>query len=50
LAIKRKIGKTMKLERLIERLNRLQEYGFVKRDITSNGNKPALVWKSLISV
>jgi len=49
-AIKNKFGKTMKLENLIERLNRLQEYGFVKRDIASNGNKPALVWKSLISV
>ncbi|MGB9854191.1 MAG: exosortase/archaeosortase family protein [Candidatus Bathyarchaeales archaeon] len=49
-AIKNKFGKTMKLENLIERLNRLKEYGFIKQDIASNENKPKLVWKSLISL
>jgi Mlc titration factor MtfA (ptsG expression regulator) len=50
LALKRKVGKFMKLERLVERLNRLQEYGFVKRDIASNDDKPLLVWKSLMNI
>lgn len=50
LAIKRKVGKFMKLEKLLERLNRLQEYDFIKRDIISSNNTPMLVWKSLVSV
>lgn len=50
LAIKSKVGKLMTLEKLIERLNRLQEYGFIKRDIASNNNKPMLVWKSLVNI
>jgi hypothetical protein len=49
-AIRSKVGKFMKLERLIEHLNRLQEYGFIKREIISNHNKPLLSWKSLINV
>jgi exosortase len=49
-ALKSKIGKTMKLERLIERLNRLQEYGFIKVDVISNDNKPIMVWKSLVNL
>jgi exosortase len=49
-AIKSKIGKTMKLERLTERLNRLQEYGFIKVDVISNDNKPIMVWKSLVNL
>jgi exosortase len=50
LAIRSKVGKFMKLESLIEHLNRLQEYGFIKREIVSNHNKPLLSWKSLINV
>ncbi|MGB9694304.1 MAG: exosortase/archaeosortase family protein, partial [Fervidobacterium sp.] len=50
LAIKRKVGKFMKFESLVERLNRLQEYGFVKMDLISNNNKPLLVWKSLVNI
>lgn len=50
LVIKRKIGKFMKLESLVERLDRLQEYGFIKRDVTSNDNKPVLIWKSLVNI
>jgi len=50
LAIKRKVGKFMKLERLIDKLNHLQEYGFIKKDIVSNNNKPVMVWKILVNV
>jgi len=49
-AIKDKTGKTMGLERLVERLNRLQEYGFIKMDIAINNNSPMLVWKSLVNL
>jgi len=49
-AIKRKVGKFMKFERLVERLNRLEEYGFIKRDIASNDNKPVMIWKSLVHI
>ena len=50
LAIKRKVGKFMKLERRVERLNRLHEYGFIKKDIVSNNNKPVMVWKTLVNL
>jgi len=50
LAIRRKVGKFMKLESLMEHLNRLQDYGFIKRDIISNQNKPLLAWRSLINI
>jgi DNA-binding HxlR family transcriptional regulator len=50
LAIKRKVGKFMKFEMLVSRLNHLQEYGFIKRDLASNNNKPMLVWKSLVNI
>jgi len=50
LAIKRKAGKFMKFERLVDKLNRLQEYGFVKMDLISINNRPLLVWKSLVNV
>ncbi|MEM3623329.1 MAG: exosortase/archaeosortase family protein [Candidatus Bathyarchaeia archaeon] len=50
LAIKRKVGKFMKFEGLVERLNRLEEYGFIKRDIASNHNMPVMVWKSLVNI
>ena len=49
-AIKNKTGKTVKLERLVERLNHLREYGFVKMDIIMRDNSPTLVWKSLVSL
>ncbi|MEM1540101.1 MAG: exosortase/archaeosortase family protein [Candidatus Bathyarchaeia archaeon] len=49
-AIRNKTGKTMRLERLVERLNRLQEYGFIKMDIVVDNNFPMLVWKSLVSL
>ena len=49
-AVKRKLRKFMKVERLVERLNHLQEYGFIKMDIISNNDKPVLVWKSLVKI
>jgi len=50
LAIKSKAGKLIKIERLVERLNRLQDYGFIKIDVTSIDNKPFLIWRSLVSL
>jgi len=49
-AIKNKAGKNMGLEKLLERLNRLQEYGFIKMDVISNNNEPMLVWRNLIAI
>lgn len=49
-AIKNRTGRTLRLERLLERLNRLQEYGFIKIDINVDGNSPTLVWKSLVNL
>ncbi|MEM2738144.1 MAG: exosortase/archaeosortase family protein [Candidatus Bathyarchaeia archaeon] len=49
-AIKNRTGKTMKLRRLMERLNRLQEYGFIKVDLTLTADTPTLVWKSLVNL
>jgi Cdc6-like AAA superfamily ATPase len=49
-AIKNKAGKNMALEKLLERLNRLQEYGFIKMDVISNNNEPMLVWRNLIAI
>ncbi|MEM2971700.1 MAG: exosortase/archaeosortase family protein [Candidatus Bathyarchaeia archaeon] len=50
LLIKSKAGRFMKFEILVDRLNHLQEYGFIKLDLTSNNNKPILVWKSLVNI
>lgn len=49
LAVKNKNGKPMKHETLLETLNRLQEYGFIKHDLAFTGNKPTLVWKNLLN-
>jgi len=49
-AIKNKVGKNMGLEKLLEKLNRLQEYGFIKMDLISNNNEPMLVWRNLIAI
>jgi exosortase len=45
-AIKEKTGKRTKFEKLFATLTRLEEYGFVKRDIISTQNQPKLVWKT----
>lgn len=50
LAIKNKVGRFMKFERLMERLNHLQDYGFIKKDIAFIDKKPILVWRGLINI
>lgn len=49
-AIRNKTGKTMRLERLVERLSRFQEYGFINMDIAVSNNSPTLVWRSLVNL
>jgi exosortase/archaeosortase family protein len=49
-AIKNRVGKNMGLKKLLERLNRLQEYGFIKMDIILNKNEPMLVWRNPIAI
>ena len=39
-------GTTWELEQLIPALNRLEEYGFIKKDIRDKNNEPQLVWRS----
>jgi exosortase len=46
LAIKRKTGKIMKIDALLNRLNHLEEYGLIQKDIVPFKNKPILVWKT----
>jgi len=48
--IKGKIGKFVKLEGLVKRLDLLQGYGFIKRDVVSVNDKPVLAWKSLVNM
>ncbi|MEM1582446.1 MAG: exosortase/archaeosortase family protein [Candidatus Bathyarchaeia archaeon] len=50
LALKRKTGRFMKIKALTARLNNLEKYGFIKRDITVVNDKPILVWKNLIDI
>jgi exosortase len=45
-AIKKKKGNFMKIDKLFNRLNHLEEYGFIKKDVVSVNNKPMLVWKT----
>lgn len=45
-AIKARTGKTAKAEELLNVLNRLEEYGFIKKDILNMKNQPKLVWKA----
>jgi len=44
-AIEQKVGKSVKFDNLLSVLNHLEEYGFIKKDITSVQNKPKLAWK-----
>lgn len=46
---KEKTGKSIRLNKLIDFLERLEEYRFLKRDILTVGNTPKLVWKIHIS-
>jgi len=45
-AIKKRIGKSMKFDKLRDILRYLEEYGFIKKDVVSVKNKPKLVWKA----
>lgn len=45
-ALKRRIKKSMKFDKLLNILNHLEEYGFIKRDIISAKNRPKLIWKT----
>ncbi len=36
------------LQKLLPALNRLEEYGFIKKDIKNTNNEPRLVWKIYI--
>lgn len=46
LTIRRKAGRFMKIKALTTRLNNLEKYGFIKRDIMVINDKPVLVWKT----
>ena len=43
-AIKKR-GKSMRLDETLDTLNRLEEYGFIRKDVVSDRNRPKLVWK-----
>ena len=38
-------GSNWELEKLLKALNRLEEYGFLKKDVRDTNNEPQLVWK-----
>jgi exosortase len=38
-------GKCWELRKLLKALNRLEEYGFIKKDIRDTNNEPQLVWR-----
>jgi len=48
-AIEKRIRKSVKLDNLLGILNRLEEYGFIRKDVVSLENRPGLVWKTCIS-
>jgi len=41
-------GKTIEINRLLQKLNQAEETGLIKRDITSREDEPTLIWKSQI--
>jgi hypothetical protein len=45
-ALKQKIGKNPRPETLLDKLNHLENYEFVNRDIISIDRQPKLVWKA----
>ena len=45
-AIKKNQKKPMNYTKLLETLNNLEEYGFIKKDIVSMKNRPRLIWKA----
>jgi exosortase len=46
MAVKGKMEKSMKLDELLSKLNHLEEYGFIKKDVVSVKNSPMLAWKT----
>ena len=44
-AFREKTGKSIENDELIDILNRLEEYGFIRKDVVSVDNVPKLVWK-----
>ncbi|MEM2820599.1 MAG: exosortase/archaeosortase family protein [Candidatus Bathyarchaeia archaeon] len=50
LAIEEKAGRFMKIKALMARLNNLEKYGFIKRDLAVVNDKPVLVWKNLVDI
>ena len=45
-AIKETLGKSVKFDDLLDTLNRLEGYRFIKKDIISIKNSPVLIWKT----
>jgi len=45
-AVKSRLGKSVKFEKLLSILNHLEEYGFIKKDVVSVKNRPMLMWKT----
>ncbi|TET65753.1 exosortase/archaeosortase family protein, partial [Candidatus Bathyarchaeota archaeon] len=45
-AINKNQKKSMNYTKLLETLNNLEEYGFIKKDIISMKNRPRLIWKA----
>jgi exosortase len=39
-------GNTATLDELLQTLNHLEEYSFIRKDVTSFGNQPRLVWRA----
>jgi len=44
-ALKAKTSRNLAFDALLNRLNRLEEYGFIKKDVTTVKNRPKLIWK-----
>jgi len=44
-AIEKKLGESLELEDLSNTLNKLEEYGFIRKDIASVENRPKMIWK-----
>lgn len=45
-AINKKKNESVKFDELFDALTGLEEYGFIRKDVVSVGNRPRLVWKT----
>ena len=45
-ALEKKTDEPVKLEELTNTLNKLEEYGLIRRDIASVENQPKMIWKT----